>query len=57
MLSFGFALSRQVDVFIWGCEGPQRAKGHFEDYEEVTNCTTLLIVLCLWEGGVFLMFL
>ena len=28
------------------------AKGHFKDYEASAKCIVLLIVLCLWEGGV-----
>ena len=33
---------------------PQGAKGHFNDYEVGANCMVLLIVVCLWEGGVFM---
>ena len=43
-------------VFIWDCEGPQQAKCHFKDYEVGASCTALLIVLSLWEHGVFIQF-
>ena len=44
-----------VDVFIWDCEGPPWAKSHFQDHDLGANCM-VLIVLCLWEGDVFLHF-
>ena len=38
-------------------QGPQRCKGHFEDYEVGANCIVLLIALCLWGGAVIFQFL
>ena len=40
-----------TDVLIWDREGPQWAKGPFKDHEVGANCSLLLTVLCLWEGG------
>ena len=40
-----------------GPRRPQRAKGHFKDNEVSANGIVLLIVLCLWDGAVFIQFL
>ena len=37
-------------------EEPQQTKGHFKSYEVGANGSVLLIVLCLWERGVFIIF-
>ena len=59
VLSFGFVLSC-LHLCGFTYLGPRRAisaKGHFKDYEVGANCIALLIVLCLWEGGVSIQFL
>ena len=55
---FGFVLSGRAPLqmyFFGTAKGPHWAKGHFKDNEVGAN-RVLLIVLCLWEGGVFLQF-
>ena len=42
-----------MGVLICDRKGPHRSEGHFKDYEVGSNCIVLLIE-CLWEGGVFL---
>ena len=44
-----------ADVLIWDCKGPHRVKDHFREYEVATKCIVVLIVLCLWEGGVLML--
>ena len=43
-----------ADVLVWDRGGPQPATGHFTDDEVGANYVVLLIVLGLWEGGVFI---
>ena len=46
-----------MDAVFWDHEGPQRAKGRFNNYEVAALCIVLLIVQCLREGGAFIQFL
>ena len=59
MLSFeclSGAPGTSLDVLLWGREGQQRAKDQRKDYEVGANCTVLLILLRLCDGGVCMQF-
>ena len=56
VLSFGCVLPSRAPLQMYplavgDCEGPQWAQGHFKHSAAGANCTVLLMVLCLWEGG------